>query len=140
MSSVTTAKLWDGTAYTTETGSYYEIVDSRYVEYPKAGQETSATYGYWPWPCGVEKNVKLTYVAGYDSTGWDTAAVTAAFAVPEDLELAVATLAAHIWRMKEAALGVAAESFGPRSITYRDGDQIPSEIRAMLEPYCRVEF
>lgn len=140
VSTLSAVKFWDaGTdTYATENSSYYELIDERYVMYPADGQSSSATYGNFP----RGHKLKVGYSAGYQSTSWDTMALTGTFGFPEDLELAVARLAAHLWNTKGVA-GVAAESYGPSSVTYttdRSSSAIPADIMAVFDGYRRVTF
>lgn len=142
VSTLTAVKIWDGTAYTAESSTYYELLDSRYIHYPKLTQQDNASYSAFP--CGRD-TVALTYTAGYVVTNWDTEAITTDFSdsggVPQDLEYAIAALAAYQYRRK-GSTGIQSESYGPASVSYADqGDisrtGIPNEIKAMLLPYIR---
>jgi len=76
VTSLTSMTIWDGSAYTAETASYAEIIDGLTLYYPALDQESNATYGAWPSGLrgsGDEDdhyNIRLTYVAGYTTTGW----------------------------------------------------------------------
>jgi hypothetical protein len=137
---VSAVKIWNGSSFVTETATLYELQQSRFIQYPKLGQESAATYS--DWPAGVP--IEVTYTAGYDTAAvaapWDTCALTTAFAVPEDLEYACAMLAVHLFQQR-GHVGIASESFGPRSITYAtERTEIPSEIIDLLVPYRRIEL
>lgn len=151
VTALSSVKFWDGTAYTAESSAYYELLNvtegtarvGRYIRYPVPGQEANATwpafpnYAYWGrimWAYYPQDNIKLTYTAGYDTTGWDTALMDAAFIPPHDLEQAVAQLA-YVLYMRADVSGVAAESYGPRAMTYRATTGIPQEIAALLQSY-----
>lgn len=143
VTALTTVKIWDGVdSFDTESSSYYELINSRYIQYPKLGQEGNAA---WPeWPCHAPNNIKISYTAGYTTTDWATALITAAQlgTVPLDLEMAVASLAAWLYRHNPQA-GIKSESAGPYSTTYADvigGASMPAEIAAMLDAYVLVDL
>lgn len=140
VTAVSAVKIWDGSSYVTETSTYYELQEGRFIDYPKLGQESSATYGGWP--CGFgRRNIKVTYTAGYVTTDWATALITASFAVPTDLEHAIAAWAADLW-LSKGQRAVSSESFGPRAVTYvtRNGVACPANVAEVLDGYVRVEF
>ena len=68
--------------------------EKRFVAYPVLGTEDDATFS--DWVKAEPDNIKITYVAGYVTTDWDsvTIAAPATFAVPYDLEYAVGYIAA----------------------------------------------
>jgi len=64
--------------------------------------------------------MKITYTAGFDTTGWDTDAITTTFGVPEDLEYAVVVLSSKIWmdsKGGDGRLGLTAKARNGESIT-----------------------
>ena len=138
VSALTAVKFWDeGSAtYVTETSTYYELIDERWIMYPADGQDSASTYGNFP----RGKRIKITYSAGYLTTSWADMLLTSTFGFPEDLEFAVAKLAAHLYLRKGIA-GVAAESYGPSSVTYAlQAKDIPDEVMNTLLGYQRVTF
>ena len=140
VTALSAVKIWDGDSWTTETSTYYELLEQRFVRYPKRGQESNATYGAWPFEADL--NIQLTYTAGYVTTNWATALITDSWTVPADLELAVCQLA--LWMMKEGKrIGVSSETMGPRSVAYDRlnlSGGIPATIRALFASYRRVSF
>lgn len=141
VTALTDVKIWDGTdSFDSETSTYYELINERYIYYPKLGQDANATYGAWP--SGTLNNLKITYTAGYDTAGWDTKAITVAFPIPEDLEYAVAKMAALLWlegKQSEARLGVQSLSRGAESVTIeRFVKGIPPEVKDVLMHYRRL--
>lgn len=143
VSTLTTVKIFDGTAYTTESSTYYELLDSRYIHYPKLTQQSNGTYSCFP---VGKNNVAITYTAGYVTTNWDTEAITTDFSdsggVPQDLELAVASLAAYEFRRRGAS-GIASESYGPAAQSFFSPDSLmetgglPAEVAQTLRHYVK---
>jgi len=211
-------KIWDGSAFTTETAAYYELIREFWINYPALGQESGATYPSWPG--SPAENIKLTYTAGFDTTDWDTlevvldvasfvtapavgdvltqantgatitvtesSAVTnyakgvstgalsrvdsntftsddagatmnpatvapvaiaqslPAFAVPEDLEYAVAKMAALIWKEgagDQSRLGITTRSRGGENESYiRFTGMMPEEVKQILRGYTKRRF
>jgi hypothetical protein len=76
------------------------------------------------WPCGTQ-NVSVSYSAGYSS-------------VPAAVAHACALLAAH-WYREDQRQGAASESYGPRSVTWRDEGDVPASIRALLAQFVQPE-
>jgi len=141
VTSVTSVAIWDGDdSYDTESSDYYELIDDRYLYYPKLGEEDNATWANWY--SGIPNNIKVTYVAGYDTSDWDTAALTDSFGVPADLEMAVAKLAVLSFkdsRKDHALLGVSAKSYGVESITVDTFEKgIPDDVLNVLNSYRRI--
>ncbi|MEP0814517.1 MAG: hypothetical protein HRF49_07625 [bacterium] len=101
----------------------YEIIDSRYLLYPKAGATgTSTLRGTFP---AGDSEIKVTYVAGYTTTGWDTASLPLAsgetFAVPEDIEYAIAEYVAVLFKRSldgDARIGITSRNRGSESEGY----------------------
>jgi uncharacterized phiE125 gp8 family phage protein len=139
----TSAKIWDGTTetYVAETASYFEVLDQRKIKYPKLESESDSEYTYWP---TTADGIKLTYVAGYSTTSWDTAAITASFGVPADLEYAVAYLAALWWmESKQSAgrLGITGINVGAESLVierYEKG--VPPVVAQTLNRYKKPGY
>lgn len=95
VTTLTSVSFWSGTAnaFASESTAYFSIIESMSLYYPALGQESNASYGAFP--ISDAYNVKVTYVAGYDNTDWDTDALADTdFAVPQDLEYGVAMIAA----------------------------------------------
>jgi len=88
------------------------------------------------------KNVKITYSAGYDTSDWDTDAVTTTFNdVPEDLEIAVLMIAAKMFldsKKGDDRQGLASKSRDGESISisaiFEKG--LPSISLMILDNYC----
>lgn len=146
ITSVTSVSFWDGTdSYDAETSTYYTLVDSRYIQYPALGQSSSATFGNWT--STYENGIELVYVAGYVTTDWDTEAITTDFntspGVPADLEMAVARIAAIMWKdgtdSGESRLGVNTMTRpGGDMITETFERGIPRDVRLILDQYRRL--
>jgi hypothetical protein len=77
------------------------------------------------WPRGTQ-NVSVDYTGGYT-------------AVPAAVAQACALLAAH-WFREDQRGGAAAESYGPRSVTYRDAGDAPLPVRALLAQFVQPEL
>lgn len=94
--------IWDGTdSFDTESLGYFDLIPdenghNNTLQYPKLGQESNATWGSWP--DGSKNNIKITYDAGYNTTGWDDMPVTGTFDVPGDLEYACVQIAYKLWK------------------------------------------
>ena len=151
VTTLSAVKIWDGDAYTAETSSYYELVSvnniARIIRYPKPGQSGSATYGAWPRAWDVEYNIKVSYTAGYITTSWDVAAttpITAAFGVPEDLEWAVARMAAIMFmdtRGDQSRLGIASMTSQNESLTTNSFvNGLPKDVLMALDNYRDLRF
>ena len=139
VTAVTTVKIWDGTdSYDTETATYYTLVDSRYLYYPAIGQESNSTYSKWP---DKRNNIKITYTAGYATTSWATAAITDAFGVPADLEMAVARLTMLRWMDglgNEGRIGLQSlNPSGERETAQKFLTEMPYDIKMVLNSYRR---
>ena len=147
VSSVTSVKIWDGDgSFDAENSSYWELMESRYIRYPKLGQEGNASYGAWP----CDREIRITYVIGYATTHWDTADVPLGagqtFAVPADLEYAVAKIAAFMWLegrgSNESRIGKSGITVGNQSIELesilRSLDD--PDVRTILKEYKRSKF
>lgn len=136
VTAVSAVAIWDGdSTWDTITATHYTLRDSMWLEYAALGYEGAAAYSHWP----DGYDIRVTYTAGYTTTNWDTAAITAAAlgTVPADLELAVAMHAAYRYNTRSAA-GIAAEQTGPVSVSYvNTGGDMPSEIKSLLMPYQR---
>jgi hypothetical protein len=139
VTAVTVLKIWDGSAFTALDPTHYSIVDGTYVLYPTREAAGSATYSGFPKDC--EDNIKLSYTAGYDSTGWDTKSVTDSFGVPADLEYAVCVMAAlrHLDSFGgQARLGISSQTRGAEGFTtdrYERG--LPPDVLEILAAYRR---
>lgn len=84
--------------------------------------------------------MKITYTAGYDTTGWDTDAITTTFGVPDDLEYAVIVIASKMWmdsRRGDGRLGLVSKARGGESISLSTGNSngMPSEAMFILTHY-----
>jgi len=88
------------------------------------------------------KNVKITYSAGYDTSDWDTDAVTTTFNdVPEDLEIAVLMIAAKMFldsKKGDDRQGLASKSRDGESISFSAIFEkgLPSISLMILDNYC----
>tara|TARA_R100000808_G_scaffold1822_1_gene7782 strand:- start:11990 stop:12655 length:666 start_codon:yes stop_codon:yes gene_type:complete len=88
------------------------------------------------------KNVKVTYKAGYDTSDWDTDAVTTTFNdVPEDLEIAVLMIAAKMFldsKKGDDRQGLASKSRDGESISFSAIFEkgLPSISLMILDNYC----
>tara|TARA_R110002020_G_scaffold118950_6_gene271731 strand:+ start:1839 stop:2504 length:666 start_codon:yes stop_codon:yes gene_type:complete len=88
------------------------------------------------------KNVKVTYTAGYDTSDWDTDAVTTTFNdVPEDLEIAVLMIAAKMFldsKKGDDRQGLASKSRDGESISFSAIFEkgLPSISLMILDNYC----
>lgn len=140
VSAVAAVKLWDGSAFTTESSSNYELIDGRWLLYPTPG--VVGTFAVWPVDSYVRYNVQVTYTAGYVTTNWDTALATASFSVPRDLELAIARLAAQLWEDGKGGsgrLGLTTMSRVTESLTIdRFVAGMPKDIADVLQTYTKV--
>ena len=89
-------------------------------------------------------NVKVNYQPGYDTTSWDSAAVTATFGtVPEDLEFAVVRIAAKMWldsKKGDGRAGVKGKSRGQERINFSEmfADDFPKEAELILDGYVML--
>ena len=145
VTSVTTLKFWDSTTdeYVEEDSDYYLLVtrgDNSYIQYPKLGQAVNATYAEFP--SGLNE-IKMTYVAGYLNTDWDTALVTASFGVPAELEKAVCSLAQLAYNDGmggKGRLGITNVSTGAMGVTKEifDTGSMPDNIRVVLDKYRKA--
>ena len=140
VTAVSKLEFWDTSTedYVEETATYYQVIDERWIDYPKLGQETNATYSTFP---KGQNRIRITYTAGYVTTNWATLAVTEAFAVPRDLEHAVGVIATLQWldgQGGDSRLGISSVSNGVESYAtqpYIDG--YPKEIYDALKRYRR---
>jgi len=139
--------IWSATSETfaAELTSYMEVLEQRILYYPKLGQENNATHQSWP--DTHPNNIQVTYVAGYDTTGWDADNVsdTGAFAVPSDLEAAVAEIAAFAWLdgmgSGQARLGLSQMTMGPDTMDIVKVEKgFTPKIQRMLADYMRAGF
>tara|TARA_Y100000593_G_scaffold80083_1_gene149335 strand:- start:13 stop:639 length:627 start_codon:yes stop_codon:yes gene_type:complete len=86
-------------------------------------------------------NVKVTYNPGYDTSDWDTDAITVTFGnVPNDLEYAVMRIAAKLYldsKKGEGRGGVTSKSRGAESIGYTTefSQDLPKESVLILDGY-----
>ncbi len=89
-------------------------------------------------------NVKVNYQPGYDTSDWDTDAVTATFGnVPEDLEFAVVRIAAKMWldsKKGDGRAGVKGKSRGQERINFSEmfADDFPKEAELILDGYVML--
>lgn len=137
VTTLSAVKIWDGSAYTAETVGYFATIDGMRLHYPALGQEANATYGRFP--LGVN-NIKVTYTAGYATTNWDSAAITASFAVPRGLEYAVCKIAALWWQDRKdgGRLGLRSATKGSEGlITEMFVAGLPADIERQLAQYRR---
>ena len=133
-------------AWESESTTYFDLItptnDRSYIYYPKLGQETSATYGAWP---VIPNGIKLTYTAGFLTTSWATALITASYGVPEDLEYAAALQAALTWLEGKGSLE---SRMGLRRMIYDEHEIIPERgkggifplVESLLGGYMRASF
>jgi hypothetical protein len=87
-------------------------------------------------------NLKVTYQPGYDSSDWDTDAITTTFGdVPNDLEMAVVIIASKVYldsKQGEGRIGITSKSRGSESIGFTNMNfekGIPNEAAMILENY-----
>lgn len=170
VTAVSAVKIWDGANYTVEDSAHYELVSisengariGRFLRYPVPGDMTS-TYPYWPgdyrpmasgYGAGgfgglssmsaayiPEYNIKVSYTAGYDCTGWDSLDIDDAFAVPSSLEWVILQIAA--WLIKRsAAANVDMIRQGPTMVKFNPitAGALPAELTGALSAYCKVDF
>ena len=141
VTAIGSVKLWDGNAWATLDATHYSVVDGRPIFYPIRTKEADAEYSHWPEPDCGKPNIQLTYTAGYDTTNWAAAAITDAFAVPAELEHAVATLAALRWmdsRADQGRLGIASMSKSVETIQVEKYERgVPLDVKLVLDEYRR---
>jgi len=141
--SVSSVKFWDTTteAWLAETATYYELINGTYIQYPKRGQESNATYGGFP--INDSSSVQVSYTAGYSTAGWETNTIIQNLGVPYDLEWAVCGVACIEWalgRQDKGLLGIVTRSMGVESITYESFDKgiYPDKITRIFDRYVRM--
>ncbi len=142
VTSITALKFWDTTTdtYVTETAANYLLVDQLYIQYPALGKINDATFSEFP--DGVNE-IKITYVAGFVTTNWDTAAITVDFTVPADLEKAVAAIAHLAWQDGQGGSnrrGVTQINVGAQGLTkeiFQTG-AFPKDVERILAKYSKL--
>lgn len=145
--SITEISIWDGVdSYDVETASFYSLREDssgekRFVAYPVLGTEDDATFA--DWVKAEPDNIKVTYLAGYVTTGWDTVSLAApvSFAVPKDLEYAVGFIAAMMWLDSvggDKRLGLKSISEGGAGMIERTVfDRLPPQVKQTVAKYRR---
>ena len=139
---LTSVKFWDASdeAWETESLDYFELIDKLYLDYPKLGQESNSTYAGFT----IGSNtVKVTYAAGYITSGWAGLSLTANFGVPRDLEGACCGIAEIHWSFGRGDKGlrnISSRSFGSESVTYENFKNgiYPDEIMNVVDRYRRA--
>ena len=141
--SIVDFKMWSSSTseYVSESSDYYELINENYIQYPKRGQESNATYGTLP--KNDNNSVKISFIAGYSTSGWDTKTIVENLGVPYDLEWAVCGIASIEWalgREDKKLLGIVSRSMGVESITYESFDKgiYPEKITRIFERYRRM--
>jgi len=141
--SITSLKIWNTSTdvFITEASTYYELINGRYIQYPKKGQESSATYSSLP--VDGDGEVKVSYVAGFATSGWESHPITNAFGVAADLEWAVCGIAAIDWslgREDRSLLGIVSRSMGAESMSYESFEKgvYPDKIMRVFDRYKRL--
>jgi len=144
LTTLSAVSIWDTTTETfvSESTTYFDVVDQYMLYYPKLGQESNTTYTCYP---KTPNGIKLTYVAGYATTSWDTAAISDSFAVPKDIEYAVALLAALQWMegsgSREARMGKKRVIFENQEIVIDRGPGgIWPYVETVISTYRRPNF
>ena len=138
VSSITSMSFWDTSdeQYEVENADYYLLVDELWIQYPKLGEESNASYSIFPH--GVNY-IKITYIAGYDTTDWYSLEITEAFEVPNDLEYAVCLMAAVKWlagREERMSIGLLNAGIGDENVAYEKYQKgIPKESEEILKNY-----
>ncbi|KPL08309.1 hypothetical protein AMJ86_01135 [bacterium SM23_57] len=134
-------ELWNGLDdYDEETSTYYALINKRYIQYPALGQESNAAWSKWL--STYENGIRISYVAGYDSTGWASKGVDVAFGIEADLEYAVCSLAQLVWmdgKKGGARRGVQSASVGFENLVvekYVAG--LPADVQRILHTYRRL--
>jgi hypothetical protein len=140
---VNEVKLWDGVdSYDVENAAYYQLIDKRYLQYPRLGQESTATWSYWK-ACYLN-GIWVSYIAGYITNNWNSAGLAQDFGVPYDLEYAVAKLAALMWkdgmvggpRLGVTTLAVGGESMGVEKYL----TSLPHDIQMVFTHHRRIDI
>jgi len=141
VTTLSSVSIWDGDAYTSESTAYVTILDEKGLYYPAIDQIDNATYSNWG---DTVNGIKITYTAGYDTTNWDTDAITTSFGVPNDLEWAVAMIAALKWlegRASEGRMGKSGINVGEQTILIeRFKKDYSPQVNNILRRYSRKGF
>ncbi len=143
VSVVVTIKVWDGTdSFDVLDETHYEVIDERYVQYPKLGQRTNAIYSGWL--SSYKNGIQVTYMAGYNTTGSEVLNMLDSFPVPSALEYAVTKLAALAWTLGKkggSRLGLLSLAHGGTSIAVDKYEQgIPKDVMDVIMSYTRLEL
>lgn len=135
-------KFWNAAteAWETESLDYIELVNKRYIDYPKRGESSNSTYSGFP--VDDRNSIKITYTGGYITSGWNSMTVADVFGVPEDLEWACCAIASIDWalgRQDKGLLGIQTKSFGAESITYESFERgvYPDKVMTVIDRYRR---
>lgn len=91
-------------------------------------------------------NLKVTYQPGYDTSDWDTDAITVTFGnVPNDLEYAVTVIASKLFqdsKQGEGRAGLSSKSRAGESLAYTtefDRTSFPKEAQMILDNYVLAQ-
>lgn len=141
VTTLSSVSIWDTSTdtFVSESTAYFDVIDQAYLYYPKLGQENNATYSLYP---ATPNGIKITYIAGYSTTSWATALITASFGVPADLEYVVALMAALKWL---EGRGSSEARLGLKRMILNDGQEIIPDraqdaIEQILSTYRRPNF
>jgi|GEM_PF-1328334 len=140
--------IWNTTSETfvSESTAYFDVItppgDRSYIYYPKLGQDDNSEYTEYP---TTPNGIKITYTAGYVTTAWATAEITASFDVPADLERATAMLAMLAWLegkgAGQARMGMKRTVIGEQQIIVdRPASGLVAEVEAILSCYRRASL
>ena len=87
-------------------------------------------------------NLKVTYQPGYDTSDWDTDAITTTFGdVPNDLEMAVVVIATKSYldsKKGDGRIGISSKSRGAESVSFVNEvfqRGLPDEAQEILDHY-----
>jgi hypothetical protein len=85
-------------------------------------------------------DILVVYLAGWITPGQVALQAADVVELPADIEQAALEVITAMWRRKGKDRGVASQSLGSGSITYRETDvgPIPRSARALLAPYRRI--
>lgn len=139
--SIMEVRLWNGTDdYDVEDSDYYTLVNGVYIQYPALGQESNAEWDTWE--STYQNGIKITYIAGFDTSGWESKEIDVAFGVPGDLEYAVCSLAQLIWmegKKGGARRGVQSKSVGFENLVVEKFvTGLPADVQRILHTYRRL--
>lgn len=143
VTSVSAVKFWDSATETfiTEASTLWELINGRFIAYPKRGQSSSSTFSRLP--KNDPESMKISYLAGYPTSGWATKSITDGFAVPRGLEWGTCAIAAIDWslgREDRDLLGIVTRSLGVESMSYESFEKgiYPEKIIRKLDTYKRL--